>query len=86
MHRTDKIGMRGVFEDKLVPISIGMLCTMASGLVLGTAFLVSLNSRSDQNASRISALEQDQKTTQQFHEDIAVIKNRLDSIDKKLDQ
>lgn len=77
--------MRNWREDTIFRISLGVLITIAVGLITGTAYIVTLSNASDVQGRRIEAVERKQSSIDEIQTDIAVMKQRLDSIDKKLD-
>lgn len=78
--------MRGVAEDRILKFSIGILIVMAGGLITGTTFIVTLSNASEEHRRAIEELRTHQAVTDSWAADLAVIKQRLDSIDKKLDK
>lgn len=75
-----------ITHDVLVKLSIGMLITMGSGLIAGTAKIVTLSDASEQHASRLSDHDAELKEIHDVKTAIAVLQEKVDRIDKKLDQ
>jgi len=73
-------------EGFIAKISIGLLITMATGLVLGTRYVVTISNATDTHTMEITKLKQDQSAMMGMALDIAVIKQQLTDLNKKLDE
>ena len=69
--------MKPIAEDAIAKISWGILAVIGAGLVSGTAYVVSL-------ANAVEVIKQKQVTIETMATDIAVIKTKVESIEKKL--
>lgn len=82
---TNHAETKPIAEGFIVKASLGILITMSIGLVAGTTYISKLSSASELHAAEIKDLKARLTVEERFATDIAVIKNRIDSIDKKLD-
>lgn len=76
----------GLTEGALVRISVGLLITIGGGLVTGTAYFVSISAANDVNRQEIIELKAKMKTQERLAEDIAVIRTKIENIERILNK
>lgn len=72
--------MRVISEKTVIPISFAIL------LIGGVAWLTNLAFKVDVSAESLKKIELKQNAIEEIKTDVAVIKSKLDRIDKKLDR
>lgn len=74
-----------IAKSAIFRISVGMLIVIGSGLVGITSYLAVIGAQSEANTRKIASLESRSEQMNSIQTDIAVIKNELVNINKKLD-